>query len=866
MIHKILKSIFVATLLTICAISAEAAEKAIGSVSAISGEAYAMNEDGSRVDLALKSPIFQNQTVVTGQDGKVQIIFIDNSIFTISANTELLIDEYVYNDETQQGKSIMNATKGVFKFVTGKIAKNNREEVKVNTPFATIGVRGSGGIIAVDPIAGTRVGLTQCCLDVQTPGGSIPVALDQMGTFIEVQDPDQPAPQPKPVDAAFSRIIQENFNAGFGQDDGSENPLELNNEQANNDGASQKQDRKEERSAERKERNQEPREARREQRPQQKPRLVEGEVKPIDPASQPVNQQQVSFDGKIDETQPAPAPTTQQPVVNNTITSSLVDLAAVNQDQADDEATGGANLSTNATHMGRFVRKNTGGSIVEGTISGRFLSDGRFVATVTDEGRTFNAIFPLENDGFGGRPSVVIDGTEFNIRYFKHPNEEFFVLNLEDVNGTDNIAVFAGQPYGGMLPTNGVATYGFVPNFTNSNIHEQNQFSGVLYNDYLSRNFIGGNLDTHVDGNGNVVIDGFSAVFGDITSDDQAGTIANYDFTGAAGLENGTVNSADYYGSGGTPAGVVFDTTMGSNPSIDSFAQRPNNHDAHKAIAEQNHGPVTHTGFAGGFVSMDGGAYIEEAYSDVAGGSVNEGVSIQVNPNLNYINASMEANVGGVAITPISYSTAGMGDGEVLHTTAYAAEHFGGNDGVIVSDVIADPQFRCLDCDYVHWGIWAGDIGDVGGSVGNEYAKGIKYVAGQMATGIELNTLSTLAGAQPSLQSVDYDGKTVGTILQGSNLTHHIGDFGANVNFQTRTVNVDTFTLGDYSLTGGAATWAANDQAFTGALSVDNGAGSSMSGNINGAFFGSSAEDIGGNYILNGTGVEASGIYLGSQD
>ena len=869
MINKILKSIFVATLLMMGAISAEAAVKSIGSVSAISGDAYAVNDDGSRVDLALKSPIFQNQTVVTGQDGKVQIIFADSSIFTISANTELLIDEYVYDPETEQGKSIMNATKGVFKFVTGKIAKNNREEVKVKTPFATIGVRGSGGIVAVDPTQGTRVGLTQCCLDVQTPNSPAPMPLNQMGTFIEVQDPDQPVPQPKPVDAEFSRVIQENFGGDFGEDDGTEDPVQPNNQASNEDSNADERKQKEERVTQKRgedrgERRQEDKQAR---NLQQQPRPVDGEKAPLEPVAEnepqpilePVDGEPALAPLTAETTEPEPFVQSEPVLIDPVIAVDGVqaDLVGVNQEKIDEEASGigGATLG-NPTHFGKFVRKDTGGAIIEGSISGQFLTDGKFVARIVDSDRTIDTVLPINNTGFNTLHNVIIDGTQFNIRYFKHPSDEFFVLNLEDVQGSDNIAVFAGEPYDGVLPTAGVATYGFVPNFSNTgDVNQQTKFEGALYNDYLSQNFIGGNLKTRVNAQGNVVIDGFTTVFGTIGSDDQNGTIAQYDF-GSSNFEDGTVGSAEYFGSGALPAGVVMDSTVGTNTSIDAFAKRPDDTHVEKAIAEQGAGIVTHQGFSGGFMNVDG-ASLEKAYSVVESGLVAEGVSIDVDSANNHVLAKMDARVDGNDMTMFNY---GINE-QTLHSSAYAAEALG-KEGVVVSDIIADEQFRCVDCDYVHWGIWTGDIGDKLGSVGNEYADGIKYVAGQMTSASELSAVHA-SGAGPT--SVDYHGKTIGAISNGAGQNHYVGNFGANVNFATRDVDITQFTLGNYALSSDSGiSWNNGDQAFTGSLAIDNGV-NTLSGTINGAFFGTGAEDIGGNYGLSdGGSIEASGVYLGT--
>ena len=182
------------------AVSAVAANE-VGFASAVKGVAHKLEDDtGAKVPLKTMDKIYENQTIVTGNRARVQLIFKDDSVYTIGRNTEVVINKFIYDPSSRDGASEVEAKSGVLKFVTGKIAKKDPKNVKVDTPFATIGVRGSGGIIQVQPNGQTVVGLTQCCLDVASKGSTgAPVPLDNVNHYTEVQDPDQPPAPPKPM-------------------------------------------------------------------------------------------------------------------------------------------------------------------------------------------------------------------------------------------------------------------------------------------------------------------------------------------------------------------------------------------------------------------------------------------------------------------------------------------------------------------------------------------------------------------------------------------------------------------------------------------------------------------------------------------
>lgn len=100
--------------------------------------------------------IFRNDRVTTDPDGQVHLMLADKSTFTLGPNSEVTIDEFVYDPATRAGQMALSATRGVMRFVGGDLSKEN--PVEINTGIGTIGIRGgilllqfqeNGGFIAV---------------------------------------------------------------------------------------------------------------------------------------------------------------------------------------------------------------------------------------------------------------------------------------------------------------------------------------------------------------------------------------------------------------------------------------------------------------------------------------------------------------------------------------------------------------------------------------------------------------------------------------------------------------------------------------------------------------------------------------------
>ncbi len=136
----------------------------IGAAAAVKGVvmAQAPNAAVGRV-MESGKPLFLNDHVTTDAAGRLQVMLLDETVFTVGANSDMVLDEFVYDPATSAGKVTARVTKGVFRFVTGKVARKDPASMKVKLPVGTIGIRGT--------IAGGQVSENGSIVVLFGPGG-----------------------------------------------------------------------------------------------------------------------------------------------------------------------------------------------------------------------------------------------------------------------------------------------------------------------------------------------------------------------------------------------------------------------------------------------------------------------------------------------------------------------------------------------------------------------------------------------------------------------------------------------------------------------------------------------------------------------
>ena len=116
----------------------------IGAAAAVRGAVKAV-APGTQVGRVIGSgkPLFLNDHVTTDDAGRLQILLLDETVFTLGPNADMVLDEFVYDPATNAGKVSANISKGAFRFVTGQVARKTPENLKVKLAVGTIGVRGT---------------------------------------------------------------------------------------------------------------------------------------------------------------------------------------------------------------------------------------------------------------------------------------------------------------------------------------------------------------------------------------------------------------------------------------------------------------------------------------------------------------------------------------------------------------------------------------------------------------------------------------------------------------------------------------------------------------------------------------------------
>ena len=123
----------------------------IGQVEQVQGVAQAVRTSGDTDRLSQGDPVFQGDVIQTAANSTVGISFVDGTVFSLSPNARMTLDEMVYNAGGADNSMTMSILTGTFVFITGQVAPTGN--MTVNTPVAAIGIRGttsSGEILSAD--------------------------------------------------------------------------------------------------------------------------------------------------------------------------------------------------------------------------------------------------------------------------------------------------------------------------------------------------------------------------------------------------------------------------------------------------------------------------------------------------------------------------------------------------------------------------------------------------------------------------------------------------------------------------------------------------------------------------------------------
>ncbi|MDO8399913.1 MAG: FecR domain-containing protein [Bradyrhizobium sp.] len=131
--------------------AAAAAAKVVGHVVKMTGSASVVR-NGVTVTLNNGDTVLQNDVVQTGSGSSVGLVMIDGTTFNLSANARLMLNDLTYDASSTSNSSLFTLVQGAASFVAGQVAKTG--DMKVGTPVATMGIRGTAVILDISAVDG----------------------------------------------------------------------------------------------------------------------------------------------------------------------------------------------------------------------------------------------------------------------------------------------------------------------------------------------------------------------------------------------------------------------------------------------------------------------------------------------------------------------------------------------------------------------------------------------------------------------------------------------------------------------------------------------------------------------------------------
>jgi hypothetical protein len=126
-------------------------DAAIGSIATVKGASHVIRSN-RQFGLRAGNEIFRNDVLQTGHDGALGVAFDDETSLALSANTRVTVNNFIYRDGAAGNTGFLNVARGTLTFFAGRVAKTG--EMKIATPMASLGIRGTTGVINVPTGAG----------------------------------------------------------------------------------------------------------------------------------------------------------------------------------------------------------------------------------------------------------------------------------------------------------------------------------------------------------------------------------------------------------------------------------------------------------------------------------------------------------------------------------------------------------------------------------------------------------------------------------------------------------------------------------------------------------------------------------------
>ncbi len=221
---KILASRTAGALLLAGAIAAPAAAQEVGTATAVNPLSESAAPGDTMKTLTIGARVVHKEHIHTSPSGGVQLLFLDKSSLSVAPNTDIVIDEFIYDPNSGKGHMLTTLTEGALRYVGG--ALSHQGEATIKTANATIGIR--GGTTTVNQGSGGTTAINHYGIITITNGGGT-VVINLPGYEVTITGWNIPPGQPTRVTDAEIRHYLVLLTSKSGQNGSGPNPNTLGN-------------------------------------------------------------------------------------------------------------------------------------------------------------------------------------------------------------------------------------------------------------------------------------------------------------------------------------------------------------------------------------------------------------------------------------------------------------------------------------------------------------------------------------------------------------------------------------------------------------------------------------------------------------
>jgi len=140
------KTLILSSIILIFSISFGFANDVIGVISAGIGDIT--NQKNEKLETGSK--IYFGDTIIVKAQSNAQILLLDETALTVGEQSELTIDDFVYDPKSKVGKIVSNIKIGTVRIITGEISNQNPDNLEVNIPTGSVGARGTEFVVVTE--------------------------------------------------------------------------------------------------------------------------------------------------------------------------------------------------------------------------------------------------------------------------------------------------------------------------------------------------------------------------------------------------------------------------------------------------------------------------------------------------------------------------------------------------------------------------------------------------------------------------------------------------------------------------------------------------------------------------------------------